>query len=165
MRRHMCVADTQDPWARIRSRGRSEAADRVLNRSKGGVLVAGGELDVGEIFRFELSGPGEVRFAGLAPVAYSTNRATGLRFLDVDASADREIEDLIAVAIRRRSWRRRLSGSPDCTSGEVVDPSAPPDRCATAALCKSALVRPSPCSRSGLSPRYESSSTHHKKRM
>ena len=56
IRRHMRIADTQDLWARLRSRGRSETADRVLNLSKGGVLVAGGELDVGEIVSFELSG-------------------------------------------------------------------------------------------------------------
>ena len=100
IRRHVRVADTQDLWARLRSRGRYEAADRVLNLSEGGVAVAGGELDVGEIVSFELSGPREFRFAGLAEVAHSNNRATGLRFLDADASADREIEDLIATRIR-----------------------------------------------------------------
>jgi hypothetical protein len=102
IRRHMRIADTQDLRARLRSRGRSEAADRVLNLSKGGLLVAGGELDVGEIVSFELSGPREFRFAGLAAVAHSSNRGTGLRFLDVGASVDREIEDLIAIKIRRQ---------------------------------------------------------------
>jgi hypothetical protein len=72
----------------------------VLNLSEGGVLVAGGERDVGEIVSFELSGPREFRFAGLAEVAHSTKRATGLRFLNPDASAGRQIEDLIAPRIR-----------------------------------------------------------------
>ena len=102
IRRHVRIADTQDVRARLRSRGRYEAADRVLNLSEGGVLVAGGQLTVGEIVSFELCGPGGFRFAGLAAVAHSTNRATGLRFLDADARADREIEDLIAARIRRQ---------------------------------------------------------------
>jgi len=76
----MRVADTQDLWARLPFRSRY-AADRVLNLSEGGVLVAGGELDVGEIVSFELSGFREFRFAGLAEVAHRTNRATGLRLL------------------------------------------------------------------------------------
>ena len=100
IRRHMRIADTQDLWARLRSRGRYEAVDRVLNLSGGGVLVAGGELDVGEVVSFELSDAREFRFAGLAAVAHSSKRATGLRFLDADASADREIEDLIATRMR-----------------------------------------------------------------
>ena len=102
MRRHVRVADTQDLFARLRSPGRDEAADRVLNLSEGGVAIVGGELDVGAIVSFELSGPREFRFAGLAEVAHSSNRATGLRFLDADASAAREIEDLIATLIRRQ---------------------------------------------------------------
>jgi PilZ domain-containing protein len=106
-RRHLRIADTQDLLARLRFRGRHEAADRVLNLSEGGVLVAGGELDVGEIVSFELSGPREFRFAGLAAVAHSSNGATGLRFLNADASADREIEDLIAT----RMLGQRLESS------------------------------------------------------
>jgi PilZ domain len=97
-RRHIRIVDTEELWARLRFRGRY-AVDRVLNLSEGGVLVAGGEPDVGEIVSFELSGPRDFRFAGLAEVAHSTNRATGLRFLDAEASADREIEDLIATII------------------------------------------------------------------
>jgi PilZ domain len=99
-RRHLRMAETQDLSARLRSRGRDEAADRVLNLSEGGVLVAGGGLNVGEIVSFELSGPGEFRFAGRAAVAHSSNGATGLRFLGADTSADREIEDLIATRLR-----------------------------------------------------------------
>jgi len=100
-RRHMRIADTQDLRARLRPPSRC-AANPVLNLSEGGVLVAGGERDVGEIVRFELSGPSEFRFAGLAEVAHSTKRATGLRFLDADASAGGQIEDLIAARIRVR---------------------------------------------------------------
>jgi hypothetical protein len=98
-RRHMRIADTQDLRARLRPPSRY-AANPVLNLSEGGMLVAGGERDVGEIVSFELSGPREFRFAGLAEVAHSSKRATGLRFLDADASAGGQIEDLIAARIR-----------------------------------------------------------------
>ena len=72
----------------------------MLNLSEGGALVAGGERDVGEILSFELSRPRVFRFAGLAEVAHSTKGATGLRFLDADASGVRQIEDLIATRMR-----------------------------------------------------------------
>jgi hypothetical protein len=97
----MRIADTQDLRARLRPPSR-RAANPVLNLSEGGALVAGGERDVGEIVSFELSGPREFRFAGLAEVAHSSKRATGLRFLDADASAGGQIEDLIAARIRVR---------------------------------------------------------------
>jgi len=93
IRRHVRVVGTQDLSARLRSPGRHEGADRVLNLSEGGVAIAGGELDVGAIVSFELSGPREFRFAGLAEVTHCSNRATGLRFLDADASSAREVED------------------------------------------------------------------------
>ena len=112
MRRHPRIADTQDLWARLRSPGRHEAADRVLNLSEGGVAIVGGELDVGAIVSFELSGPRAFRFAGLAEVAHSSKRATGLRFLDADASSAREIEDLIATLIRRQLLESSASTTP-----------------------------------------------------
>jgi len=110
-RRHMRIADTQDLRARLRPPSRY-AANRVLNLSEGGVLVAGGERDIGEIVSFELSGPQEFRFAGLAEVAHSTKTATGLRFLDADASARRQIEDLIATRIRGQLLESSASGIP-----------------------------------------------------
>ena len=110
-RRHMRTADTQDLRARLRPPSRY-AANRVLNVSEGGVLVAGGERDVGEIVSFELSGPTEFRFAGLAEVAHSTKRATGLRFLDAEASAGRQIEDLIATRIRGQQLEWSASAVP-----------------------------------------------------
>jgi len=110
-RRHMRIADTQDLRARLRPPSRY-AANRVLDLSEGGVLVAGGERDIGEIVSFELSGPKEFRFAGLAEVAHSTKTATGLRFLDTDASARRQIEDLIATRIRGQLMESSASGIP-----------------------------------------------------
>jgi PilZ domain len=110
-RRHMRIADTQDLLARLRPPGRY-AASRVLNLSAGGVLVAGGERDVGEIVSFELSGPREFRFAGVAEVTHSTKRATGLRFLDADPSAGGQIEDLIATRIREQLLESSASAIP-----------------------------------------------------
>jgi PilZ domain len=110
-RRHMRIADTQDLRARLRPSSR-HAANRVLNLSEGGVLVAGGERDVGEIVSLELSGPREFRFAGLAEVAHSTKKATGLRFLDADAPAGHQIEDLIAARIRVRLLASSASAIP-----------------------------------------------------
>jgi PilZ domain len=110
-RRHMRIADTRDLLARLRPPGRC-AASRVLNLSERGVLVAGGERDIGEIVSLELSGPREFRFSCLAEVAHSTERATGLRFLDADASAGRQIEDLIATRMREQLLESSASAIP-----------------------------------------------------
>jgi hypothetical protein len=68
------------------------------------MLVASGDLEVGETAGFELVGPG-FRFAGLATVAHRTNRAIDLRFLSWEGPAYRSVCALIAARLRRQ---RRL---------------------------------------------------------
>ena len=99
MRRFPRTTDTQDLTARLLSAGCHFAARRVLNLSEGGMLVAGGELDVGEIARFELVGP-ELRSVGVVEVAHRSPATTGLRFVQVNACAGRELGHLVTARVR-----------------------------------------------------------------
>ena len=99
LRSHPRTLDTKDLSARVRATGSRDATRRVLDLSEGGMLVTGGELEVGAIARFELAGA-DFRFVGLAKVAHSTSAAAGLRFVHWDASAEREIRGLIAARVR-----------------------------------------------------------------
>ena len=92
------TTDTQDLSARLLSAGCHFAARRVLNLSEGGMLVAGGELDVGEMARFELIGP-ELRSVGVAQVAHRSPATTGLRFVQVDGLAGRELRQLVTARV------------------------------------------------------------------
>jgi hypothetical protein len=65
------------------------------------MLVASGDLEVGETAGFELVGPG-FRFAGLATVAHRTDRAIGLRFLSWEGPAYPSVCALIAARLRRQ---------------------------------------------------------------
>jgi hypothetical protein len=85
----------------VRSAGRACVVGRVLNLSEGGMLVASGDREVGETACFELVGPG-FRFAGLATVAYRSDRAMGLRFLSWEGPAYRSVCALIAARLRRQ---------------------------------------------------------------
>ena len=98
MRRSPRTSDTQDLTARLLSAGCHFAARRVLNLSEGGMLVAGGELDIGEMARFELVGP-ELRSVGVAEVAHRSPATTGLRFVQVDGLAGRELRHLVKVRV------------------------------------------------------------------
>ena len=99
MRHSPRTTDTQDLTARLLSAGCHFAARRVLNLSEGGMLVAGGELDVGEVARFELVGP-QLRSVGVAQVAHRSPATTGLRFVQVDALAGRELRHLVDGRVR-----------------------------------------------------------------
>ena len=65
------------------------------------MLVASGDLEVGETAGFELVGPG-FRFAGVATVAHRSDRAMGLRFLSWEGPAYRPVCALIAARLRRQ---------------------------------------------------------------
>lgn len=65
------------------------------------MLVARGDLGVGETGGFELVGPG-CRFAGLATVAHRNYRAMGLRFLSWQGLAYRPVCALIGARLPRR---------------------------------------------------------------
>ena len=112
MRRSPRTTDTQDLTARLLSAGCHFAARRVLNLSEGGMLVAGGELDVGDTARFELIGP-EVRSVGVAQVAHRSPAATGLRFVQVDALAGRELRHLVDGRIRNDRLHAAKFASPE----------------------------------------------------
>ena len=58
------------------------------------MLIAGGDLKVGERTRFELTGP-SFHYAGVAEVAHLTTGATGLRFLSWQGHADRPVRTLV----------------------------------------------------------------------
>jgi hypothetical protein len=72
----------------------------VLNLSQGGMLIAGGDLEVGERTRFELTGP-DFHYIGVAEVAHLTNGRAGLRFLSWQGEADRPVRSLIE---QRSDW-------------------------------------------------------------
>ena len=98
MRSSPRTTDTQDLSARLLCAGCHFAARRVLNLSEGGMLVTGGDLDVGEIARFELVGP-ELRSVGIAEVAHRSPATTGLRFVQVDALAGRELRRFVTARV------------------------------------------------------------------
>jgi hypothetical protein len=98
IRSHVRTDDTEDLSATLRDGRRRSHTLRVLNLSEGGMLIAGGVLEVGEVVSFEIAGP-DCRSAGCAEVAHRTDEATGLRFAHWDASADRAIRNLIVGRI------------------------------------------------------------------
>jgi len=112
MRRSPRTTDTQDLTARLLSAGCHFAARRVLNLSEGGMLVAGGELDVGEMARFELIGP-ELRSVGVAQVAHRSPATTGLRFVQVDALAGRELRHMVDGRVRNDRLHATQFTSPE----------------------------------------------------
>lgn len=98
IRSHARTNHTEDLSARLRDGGRRSDVLRVLNLSEGGMLIAGGELEVGEVVSFEFAGP-DCRSVGLAEVAHRTDEATGLRFTRWDSSMERAIRNLIVSRI------------------------------------------------------------------
>jgi hypothetical protein len=98
MRSDVRTNNTEDLSARLRAAGRRSDTVRVLNLSEGGMLIAGGELEVGEVVSFDFAGP-DFRSAGLAEVAHRTNEATGLRFTRWDTATERAIRNLIVSRI------------------------------------------------------------------
>lgn len=98
-RNHPRTTDTEDVSIRLRPAGRRQPTRRVLNLSEGGVLIAGGQLEVGSTMAFELAA-GDLHATGIAEVEHCTGNAAGLRFLQWDPSGDREIHELIHERIR-----------------------------------------------------------------
>jgi PilZ domain len=98
MRSHLRTNHTEDLSARLRAAGQRPATLRVLNLSEGGMLIAGGELEVGEVVSFEFAGP-DFRSAGLAEVAHRTDETTGLRFTRWDTLTESTIRNLIVSRI------------------------------------------------------------------
>ncbi len=103
LRNHPRTTDTQDLLIRLHPTGRRrrQTRTRVLNLSEGGMLIAGGELQVGSVTDFELAA-GDLHAAGVAEVEHCEAGTTGLRFLRWDASGAREIHKLITERIRRQ---------------------------------------------------------------
>jgi len=110
MRSSPRTTDTHDLSARLLCAGCHFAARRVLNLSEGGMLVTGGELDVGAIARFELVGR-ELRSVGIAEVAHRSPATTGLRFVQVDASAGREVRQLVTARVHDDGVRAAIVAS------------------------------------------------------
>jgi hypothetical protein len=88
------AGDTDHLSARLLDPGCDCAGRRVLDLSAGGMLVAGGDLELGATTRFELVGP-HVSTAGLAQVAYRSPTATGLRFVTLDTVTDQKLHDVV----------------------------------------------------------------------
>jgi hypothetical protein len=116
IRSHVRTDATEDLSARLRDGERRSHTLRVLNLSEGGMLIAGGELEVGDIVSFEFAGP-DCRSTGLAEVAHRTDEATGLRFTRWDASADRAIHNLIAGRICQQHMESAARSVPGCYLG------------------------------------------------
>lgn len=108
--------DTQDLSATLPPTSRYVAARGVLNLCEGGMLVAGGDLDVGEIANFELAGP-DFRCAGLAEVIHGSDEATGLRFLHWHTAEDREMRELIAAKVVGEQLELAARTMPGCYLG------------------------------------------------
>ena len=98
-RNHPRTTDTQDVSIRLRSAAGRPSTRRVLNLSEGGMLIAGGRLEVGSTMSFELAA-GDLHAAGVARVEHCTSDTTGLRFVEWEPSADRRIQELIIGRIR-----------------------------------------------------------------
>jgi hypothetical protein len=101
-RRHPRITDAHDLQARLGSDGSSGGADRVLNLSEGGMLVANGSLEARQKTAFELTGP-SFHYAGVAEVVHLTNETSGLRFLSWQGEDNRPIRSLIE---QRSEWQR-----------------------------------------------------------
>jgi hypothetical protein len=101
VRSHLRTNHPEDLSARLRGAGRRSDTLSVLNLSEGGMLIAGGELEVGEVVSFEFPAP-DFWSAGLAEVAHRTDEATGLRFTRWDTSTERAIRNLIVSRIRKQ---------------------------------------------------------------
>ena len=101
-RRHARITDVHDFRARFRAGSGSGGADRVLNLSEGGMLVADSSLEVGQRTGFELSGP-DFHYAGVAEVVHLTSETAGLRFLSWQSHDNRPIRSLVE---QRSKWRR-----------------------------------------------------------
>src|SRR5512142_497045 len=99
LRNHPRTADTQDLAIRLRTGGRLQPKRRVLNVSEGGMLIAGGGLEVGSTLPFELA-VGSLQVTGIAEVEHCTGDTAGLRFLEFERAADRTIHRLIRERIR-----------------------------------------------------------------
>ncbi|MGA2014637.1 MAG: PilZ domain-containing protein [Solirubrobacteraceae bacterium] len=80
--------------------GGSGDADRVLNLSEGGMLIANDSLEVGQRTPFALTGP-SFHYAGVAEVVHLSNETTGLRFLSWQGHDNRPIRSLIE---QRSDW-------------------------------------------------------------
>jgi hypothetical protein len=99
-RRHPRIPGAQDLQAKLRSSGSAPSApsaDRVLNLSEGGMLIANNKLTVGHKTDFELTGP-SFHYAGVAEVVHLTNETAGLRFLSWQGHDDRPVRSLIEQA-------------------------------------------------------------------
>ncbi len=101
------TSDTKDLSASLRSNGRRWVDGRVLNLSKGGMLVASGsDLDVGDCPGFELSGF-DFSYGGRSEVAHRTGGAIGLHFLSWEGLADRAVSALVDARLRAEQWGAR----------------------------------------------------------
>jgi hypothetical protein len=128
-RRHPRITDTRDLHAALRPTGRTAQDGGVLNLSEGGMLIAGGGLNVGEQTGFDLVGP-SFHYAGVAEVAHLTAETTGLRFLSWQGHADRPVRSLID---QRSDWdaptsARRSDGPAVRRVAVLVGPARPTGR-------------------------------------
>lgn len=100
-RRHLRIDDTRDLSVTVRASGRIATRVGVLNLSRGGVLIDGVDLEVGDVARFELAGPG-FRYAGVAAVTHHTDGASGLRVLCWHGPVERAVSSLVDRRSRPR---------------------------------------------------------------
>jgi hypothetical protein len=93
-RRHPRITGARDLRAKLRTSDVAPTADRVLNLSEGGMLIANNKLTVGHKTAFELTGS-SFHYAGVAEVVHLTNETAGLRFLSWQGHDDRPVRSLI----------------------------------------------------------------------
>jgi hypothetical protein len=99
-RGHPRTTDTDDLSARLVSRGCHFAARQVLDLSATGVLIAGDDLEVGQVTRFELTGPW-LRFRGTAEVMHRLPRRIGLRFVELESVTEEQLYDIVVARLIR----------------------------------------------------------------
>jgi hypothetical protein len=123
-RRHPRIARTGDLSATLRPAEQpARFGALVFDLSEGGMLIAGGGLEVGECIGIELTGP-HFQLAGQAEVAHCTGRKTGLHIVSWAGPADRLICALIAarlpVAPVSASRRMPLTAHQPRSSGALM---------------------------------------------
>jgi hypothetical protein len=128
-RRHPRLTRTGDLSATLRPAGQlARFHAPVVDLSEGGMLIAGGGLEVGESVGIELAGP-YFRLAGRAEVVHCDGQKTGLRIVSWSGQAGRVICALIAARLpvtpgsRSRlvphsTQQPRPSGAPTAVVGE-----------------------------------------------
>jgi hypothetical protein len=101
LRNHPRTTDTHDLSVQLRLQGRRLTPRHVLNLSPDGMLVSGGDLDVGATTAFELDGDA-LHATGEAEVTHCADDSVGLRVVRWEGASEHEIQDLVGERLRKQ---------------------------------------------------------------